>query len=62
MTTDLREAGSPDGDDTGTPAFGGSVPADVYQCRYLTVTGAVSGDTCPRDGGLDQNIFGDLTP
>jgi hypothetical protein len=31
--------------------------ADVKQCR---VDGA--GDTCPRDGGLDQNIYGDLAP
>jgi hypothetical protein len=59
---DLREAGAPDEDDTGTPAFPGSVPADVYQCRHLTADGSVSGDTCPRDGGLDQNIYGDATP
>lgn len=59
---DLRETGSPDEDDTGTPEFAGSVPADVYQCRHLTAGGTVSGDTCPRDGGMDQNIYGDLTP
>jgi hypothetical protein len=59
---DLREAMNPDEDDTGTPAYPGSVPADVYQCRHLTASGDVSGDTCPRAGGLDQNIYGDLTP
>jgi hypothetical protein len=59
---DLREAESPDEDDTGAAEFPGSVPADVYQCRHLTADGSVSGDTCPRDGGLDQNIYGDLTP
>jgi hypothetical protein len=59
---DLREATNPDEDDTGTPAYVGSVPADVYQCRHLTASGDVSGDTCPREGGLDQNIYGDLTP
>ncbi len=59
---DLREATNPDEDDTGSPAFAGSVPADVYQCRHLTASGGVSGDTCPRAGGLDQNIYGDLTP
>jgi hypothetical protein len=32
--------------------------ADVKQCR----TGATAGDTCPRDGGLDQNIYGDQAP
>ena len=60
--SDLREAGAPDEDDTGTAAFPGSVPADVYQCRHVTGDGSVSGDTCPRDGGLDQNIYGDATP
>ena len=59
---DLREAEDPDEDDTGTPEFPGSVPADVYQCRHLAADGSVSGDTCPRDGGLDQNIYGDFTP
>ena len=59
---DLREAENPDEDDAGTPEFAGSVPADVYQCRHLAADGSVSGDTCPRDGGLDQNIYGDFTP
>jgi hypothetical protein len=59
---DLREAGNPDEDDTGSPQFAGSVPADVYQCRHVLDDGTISGDTCPRAGGLDQNIYGDLTP
>jgi hypothetical protein len=37
--------------------------ADVRQCRTFNATlGAWSGDTCPRDGGLDQNIYGDHGP
>jgi hypothetical protein len=36
--------------------------ADVNQCRFVTGSGAISGDTCPRDGGLDQDIYGDLAP
>ena len=36
--------------------------ADVLQCRHTTASGGVSGDTCPRAGGLDQNIYGDRTP
>ena len=48
--TDLRES---EQDETG---------ADVLQCRHVTTSGAISGDTCPRDGGLDQNIYGDLMP
>jgi hypothetical protein len=35
--------------------------ADVLQCRTL-VGGAWTGDTCPRAGGLDQDIYGDATP
>ena len=48
--TDPREAVQ---DETG---------ADVHQCRFDTGGGVWSGDTCPRDGGLDQNIYGDLAP
>jgi hypothetical protein len=48
---DPREA--PEDEDGGT--------ADVRQCRTFS-NGAWSGDTCPHAGGLDQNIFGDLTP
>ncbi|HVQ18432.1 MAG TPA: hypothetical protein VMT27_05270, partial [Actinomycetes bacterium] len=32
--------------------------ADVMQCR----ASATAGDTCPRAGGLDQNIYGDQAP
>jgi hypothetical protein len=39
----------------GTPEPGEG--ADVKQCRTNG-----SGDTCPRDGGLDQNIYGDKVP
>lgn len=49
--TDLREAG--DEDETG---------ADVWQCRHELDDGSISGDTCPRAGGLDQDIYGDLAP
>jgi hypothetical protein len=49
---DLRE-GTTDTDNDG---------ADVLQCRTKTSSGAITGDTCPRAGGLDQNIYGDLTP
>jgi hypothetical protein len=49
--TDPREL--PEDEDQGT--------ADVHQCRVFT-GGAWSGDRCPRDGGIDQNIYGDLTP
>jgi hypothetical protein len=37
--------------------------ADVLQCRaFDPATGAVGPDTCPKAGGLDQNIYGSLTP
>ena len=48
--SDPREGSADDGDG-----------ADVRQCRTLTA-GVWSGDTCPREGGLDQNIYGDLVP
>jgi hypothetical protein len=35
--------------------------ADVLQCRVFS-GGAWSGDRCPRNGGIDQNIYGDLSP
>ena len=41
---------------TGTPEP--NEGADVLQCRVS----ATAGDTCPRAGGLDQNIYGDLAP
>lgn len=49
--TDLREGTSEDDDG-----------ADVLQCRTRLASGAITGDTCPRAGGLDQNIYGALTP
>ena len=43
--------------------------ADVHQCRVLdtipTKKGSIrawSGDLCPHEGGIDQNIYGDLSP
>jgi hypothetical protein len=48
---DQREAGSEDNDG-----------ADVLQCRLSLPSGALTGDKCPRDGGLDQNIYGNFTP
>ena len=57
--TDPRE--SPEDEDAAT--------ADVLQCRTLntiqTKKGPFSfwsGDLCPHDGGIDQNIYGDTTP
>jgi hypothetical protein len=49
--TDPREI--PEDEDAAT--------ADVHQCRAFE-NGAWSGDRCPRDGGIDQNIYGDYTP
>ena len=49
---DLREAGDNDND----PG------ADVLQCRTALADGSITGDTCPRAGGLDQDIYGDKTP
>jgi len=44
--------------------------ADVHQCRTSAVVTdkkgnqvtVFSGDLCPHDGGIDQNIYGDKTP
>lgn len=37
--------------------------ADVLQCRvFSTATGTWGPDTCPRAGGLDQNIYGGIAP
>jgi hypothetical protein len=49
---DLREAEDDDHDDG----------ADVLQCRTMLADGSITGDTCPRSGGLDQDIYGDKTP
>jgi hypothetical protein len=35
---------------------------DVLQCRTPRPDGTFTGDTCPRAGGLDQNIYGDRSP
>jgi hypothetical protein len=35
--------------------------ADVHQCRTFDPNTGWSGDTCPHEGGLDQNIYGDRT-
>jgi hypothetical protein len=35
---------------------------DVLQCRTQRTDGTFTGDTCPRAGGLDQDIYGDLSP
>ena len=50
--TDPRE--DPEDEDRGT--------ADVKQCRTQDTSGTWSSDQCPHDGGLDQNIYGDLAP
>ncbi len=49
--SDPREGG--DGDQDG---------ADVKQCRAQNPDGSFGPDTCPFAGGLDQNIYGDITP
>jgi hypothetical protein len=36
--------------------------ADVLQCRSFSPATGWSGDTCPHDGGLDQNIYGGSAP
>jgi hypothetical protein len=49
---DPREAASDDNDG-----------ADVAQCRtFDATTGTWSGDQCPHDGGLDQDIYGARIP
>jgi hypothetical protein len=53
--TDQRETTD---DGTAEPNEG----ADVKQCRTLLAPDTWSGDTCPRAGGLDQDIYGDLAP
>ena len=46
----------------GSTANDGPFGPEVHQCRTITTSGAYTGDTCPRAGGLDQDIYGDLTP
>jgi hypothetical protein len=36
--------------------------ADVHQCRTQNPDGSFTRDTCPWEGGLDQNIYGNTTP
>jgi hypothetical protein len=48
---DPREGGDGDADN-----------ADVHQCRTQNADGSFSSDTCPWEGGLDQNIYGAVTP
>jgi len=48
---DLREGGDSDADS-----------ADVHQCRTQNPDGSFTRDTCPWEGGLDQNIYGSTTP
>jgi hypothetical protein len=48
---DPREGGDSDAD-----------TADVLQCRAPLATGGFGADTCPWAGGLDQNIYGNVTP
>jgi hypothetical protein len=48
---DPREGGDADADG-----------ADVHQCRTQNPDGSFTSDTCPYAGGLDQNIYGDVTP
>jgi hypothetical protein len=53
-----------------TPEDEDDATADVVQCRdVLTSTDkkgntvkSWSGDRCPHAGGIDQNIYGDLSP
>jgi hypothetical protein len=53
--TDWRNTVS--GEDSREP--GATDHADVFQCRlYDTASKTWSGDTCPRAGGLDQDIYG----
>src|SRR5437016_10916626 len=47
--TDPREGAESDG-------------ADVRQCRAQNPDGSWGPDTCPWAGGVDQNIYGALTP
>jgi hypothetical protein len=49
--SDPREGGDADADG-----------ADVMQCRAQNPDGSFGPDTCPYAGGLDQNIYGDVTP
>jgi hypothetical protein len=57
--SDQREGAT----DTYDADTGADTGADVLQCRaFDSASQTFSGDTCPRAGGLDQNIYGDGTP
>jgi hypothetical protein len=49
---DQRETGADDLD----------AGADVHQCRNGNAASGFTSDLCPRDGGLDQNIYSDKAP
>jgi hypothetical protein len=36
--------------------------ADAKQCRTFNPVSGWSGDQCPHDGGIDQNIYGNQAP
>jgi len=59
--TDWRDT-RPGTDQRETAEDEDATTADVWQCRTPTASGGFTGDTCPRVGGLDQNIYGDRTP
>ena len=51
------------GDDPREVAGDDNDGADVYQCRTFDLTtGTWSGDQCPHEGGLDQDIYGSRLP
>ncbi|MFC7485446.1 sialidase family protein [Knoellia sp. CPCC 206453] len=54
--TDTRQVAP--GDD---PRYLGGEGFDVHQCRTQTTAGVWSADTCPNEGGLDQDIYGAAT-
>jgi hypothetical protein len=57
--TDWRDTvAGPDPRESGKSTEG----ADVKQCRTFDPVSGWSGDQCPHDGGLDQNIFGNIAP
>ena len=49
--SDPREAGDNDSD-----------AADLHRCRAANPDGTFGADTCPFEGGLDQNIYGSTSP
>src|SRR5207302_9232359 len=51
LGADPREGGDTDAD-----------AADVLQCRAANADGSFGSDTCPFAGGLDQNIYGSVSP